>query len=398
MPYSNRQSFSAKACVLSGVFICLLFALMFAGCQQLGVTRPIPTSMSQVRATGLAYRFEPDVASPNTLEDNADENLASIRKDFETRRVDDALVRTVVSPDGQRVMVLYETGENEPGEYRVDLYSPEGTFLRNVTPPEFGGSFATTASWSPDSKYFVFAGRKALKPTPIPTPAGEEAPPTVLPTPAPQASVAPAFSALAVYETEQMYICDSDGFDLKPLTNRPGLIYFNFEWSPDGRALTALACKENEFDAREKERRMPQGRPRIVGLDGQERLLDDALTEAVPVWSPDGTKVATAFDSDVKVYDSAGSAPTQAVIPLQEAMLSASRQYDTKLPGKNGSSDNDAPLSFNPIVKLDWPEDKTLYVKTAFVRNYAEPVNDYQRWHAVHLSPQAALMGQTKKS
>jgi hypothetical protein len=35
-----------------------------------------------------------------------------------------------------------------------------------------------------------------------------------------------------------------------------------------------LACKESEWDAREHENKTPRGRPRIVTLDGAERLLD----------------------------------------------------------------------------------------------------------------------------
>ena len=49
-------------------------------------------------------------------------------------------------------------------------------------------------------------------------------------------------------------------------------------------------------------------------------------------------------------------------------------------------------VSFNPIVKLVWPEDKMLYFETGFVRNYldeTESVRSYMRWHRLILSAQA---------
>jgi hypothetical protein len=367
--------------------------------------KPVPRTMAEVPAVKLAYRFEPDVETPadTLIKDDPSQKSDAIQKDFDTRRKDDALIRVVPSPDGQRALVLYETGENRPGEYRVDLYDAAGNFLRNVTPPEFAGAFASAAEWSPDGSHVIFAGKKPVTPKPSPTP--EEPLPTGLPTPAPAASVQPIFAPLEVFNTEQIYICDRDGANLKPLTARDGLIYFGFNWSPDSRSIAALACKEEEWNSRFDQHKTPQGRPRIIDLDGKERLLDDGLTETVPDWSPDGTKVATAFDTDVKIYDVRAQSPTQAVIPLHDALIEASANYDrTKLSPKNKAvSDKQdtpapaigTPISFTPIVRLDWPDDKDLFVQTAFVRIYGnEPVNQLQRWHVLHLSPQASIMGE----
>ena len=90
-------------------------------------------------------------------------------------------------------------------------------------------------------------------------------------------SIAPLFPPVASFYTEQIYICNRDGYDLKPLTGREGLIYFYFVWAPDGHALAALACKEDEWNAREQQYKLPAGRPRLIELDGSERLLDDGL-------------------------------------------------------------------------------------------------------------------------
>jgi hypothetical protein len=143
-------------------------------------------------------------------------------------------------------------------------------------------------------------------------------------------------------------------------------------------------------------------------MDGRERLLDDELTEAGPVWSPDSAKIATGFETDVKIYDAVGDAPTQASISLREPLLAASAVYDEKkLESKNKANENASgkesgkrsapaqgssgtPVSFNPIVRLNWPDDRSLFVQTAYVRIYANsPVNTFQRWHKLSLSMQA---------
>jgi len=200
-------------------------------------------------------------------------------------------------------------------------------------------------------------------------------------------------------------ICSRDGYELKSLTSREGLIYFYLAWAPDNHALAALACKEDEWNAREKQFMLPAGRPRLISIDGDERLLDDQLTEAWPVWSPDSSKVATGFDTDVGIYDAATTRPSQARLALREALLSASHAYETRLASagqKNGNptpvaseqppAGDEPPPSFNPIVSLEWPVPEKLYIKTAYVRLRPETINTFQRWHLIVLSPQAAVL------
>jgi hypothetical protein len=365
-----------------------------------------PNSLRDVAAQRLAYSFTPDTDAPPGAQDKGETKLKPIQDDFDTRRKDDRLLRTVVSPDGQRALALYDTGETQEGEFRIDMYAADGKFLRNLTPPELSGAFVAAVSWSPDGKTIVFIGRKSL---------AQPTPPDMLPdvAPAPAPSIAPAFEPVPVFNTEQVYISDRDGFQLRPLTTRNGLIYFYLSWSPDSHALAALACREDEWETREREHKQPAGRPRLIDTDGRERLLDDGLTEAGPVWSPDSSKVATAFETDVKIYDAVASEPTQAAIPLRDLLLAASVAYDEKnLKSKNKQSEagggkgkegnapqtSDTPVSFNPIVRLDWPEDKTLFIQTAYVRIYAsEPVNTFQRWHKMNLSVQAATSNRVSR-
>jgi len=368
-----------------------------------------PLLLRDVPAQRLAYRLEPDAPLPDEIKsEDANDKIEAIQIDFDTRRQGDALIRTVRSPDGQRALVLYGTADEPSQTFRIDIYSAEGSFLRNLTPPDLSCVFPETVAWSPDGNSITFIGRKGATPTPTPTPPGgviPEPPETVEPVPA--GSVAPAFGFVPLFNTEQIYICNRDGYDLKPLTSREGLIYFYASWAPDSHAVVAMACRESEWDARERAFRLPAGRPRLISMDGKERLLDDEMTEALPVWSPDSSKVATAFDADVMIYDAAAiSKPTQARIRLRDALINASRAYEMKTagPAKDGSGKENPdggnpaaaaaiPASFNPIIRLEWTSPEKLYLQSAYVRLIPnDPITSFQRWHLLTLSPQAAIL------
>ena len=373
-----------------------------------------PLVMHDVPAQRLAFRFRADTGLPREIKtEEVSDKVEAIQKDFTSNRKDDALVRTVPSPDGRRVLALYGTADEPNEAFRIDLYSDDGKFLRNLTPPNLACAFPDTAAWSPDGNHITFIAHRSTHATPTPTPPVDaeniEPLPSSSGSPAPRAlpSVAPAFAPVTLFTTEQIYIANRDGYDLKPLTSREGLIYFYFSWAPDNHALVALACKENEWAAREKEFKQPSGRPRLLEVNGKERLLDDQLTEAFPVWSPDSAKVATAFDTEVGIYDAATNKPTQARIPLREALLAASAILEQKSAASPSSNNANPPVkenasaaaephippSFNPIVRLEWPTVENLYLKTAYVRLFPQDViNNFQRWHLVLLSPQAAIL------
>lgn len=385
----------------------VLLLTVVASCGSDSETQQVrPRKLRDVPAQRLAYRFEADVDAPRDANEDTGNKLAPIQDDFNTRRKDDALLRTVASPDGQRALALYGTADEPSETFRIDLYAADGKFLRNLTPPDLAASFAEAVVWSTDGNLVAFIGRKSLKPQPSPTPL-EEAPAGPDVSPEASATIAPVFAPVPLFNTEQIYVCNRDGFDLRPLTTREGLIYFYIAWAPDNHALVALACREAEWDAREHEFKLPAGRPRLVSLDGSERLLDDALAEAAPVWSPDASKVATAFDTDVGIYDAAMKAPTQARVKLRDLLIKASVAYDEKkaagakkLENANSKSEpgaipmNRLPLSFNPIVRLEWPSPDKLYIQTAYLRlSPYDSVNPFYRWHLLVLSPQAALLG-----
>jgi hypothetical protein len=378
--------------------VCLLLILFAAACRQSAKKESFrPNTLGAVPAARLAYTFAPDVDAPPDAQSKEETKIKAIQNDFDQRRKDDRLLRTVISPDGQRALALYDTGETQEGEFRIDMYASDGHFLRNLTPPELSGAFPAAVHWSPDGQSIAFIGRKSLT---------QQTPPEMIPegkaTPTP--TVAPNFAPVEVFDTEQIYLCDRDGFQLHPLTTRDGLIYFYLAWSPDGHALVALACREDEWDAREREHKLPAGRPRLIEMDGRERLLDDSSTEAGPVWSPDSAKVADGFETDVRIYDAISEKPTQANIPLHDLLINASVAYDENLQSKNKTNESKGskgketsaaqtsgtPVSFNPIVRLEWSDEKSLFIQTAYVRIYTgEPVNTFQRWHKINLSMQA---------
>lgn len=408
--------------------VLMLVVSAAGGCRYVGDGVSVePRTMRDVPAQRLAFRFEPDVNAeslpPSVKDEEAADPLPAIKADFETRRPDDALIRTVVSPDGQRALALYGTGQTESTDFRMDLYSSDGLFIRNVLPPDLIGAFPSEVAWAPDGQRMAFIAVRnpesnpaEVAPSPADPaampPAGEQEAPA-----APSPTIGPIIPSAPSFLTEQMYVGDRDGFNLRPLTTREGLIYFQFEWSPDGQWLAALAAKEDEWFARRDNGLAPAGRPRIVSIAGQERLLDDRLTDVKPSWSPDASKVVTAFDYTVAIYDAAGAQPTGAALPLSDPLRAASVEYDARIFRKNAAAsatpnDPKPPTSaeggqppsgeqvlnsLNPFVRVEWTDPRTIYLQTAFVRIYRgqPPITSYPRWHVLHLSPQATVLSRT---
>lgn len=384
------------------IILCCL-CLFVAGCRSVIDRQDVrPRVLRDVPARNLAYRLTPDVTPPSGDIEDFDK-FPAVANDFAGKRQDEALVRTVVSPDGRRVLALYGAADEPGSTFRIDLYNSDGQFLRNLIPPDLACVFPETVTWSPDGNFINFIARKRALANPSPTPLDVPVPDAgVSPLPSPSTSVAPMFAPVASFYTEQIYICNRDGYDLKPLTSRDGLIYFYYVWAPDSHAMVALACKEEEWNERERQGKLPAGRPRLITQDGTERLLDDALTDALPVWCPDASKIATAFDTDVAIYDAGGKTPTQGRLPLGDQLIAASVVYDQKTTTKKANANTNAnqnvssvpttPASFNPIVRLDWRRPEALYFQTAYVRVRPETINTFQRWHQLNLSAQAAIL------
>ena len=328
------------------VFIAL-FAFLAGGCQQSQLTTPTvsPASLRDVPAQRLGYRFENDVPPPPNAQEAApsQEKLSAIQIDFDQNRPGENLTKTVTSPDKQRVLAIYQRPEDEKGEFRLDLYDAGGKVIRKITPDALALLFPDVIAWSPDGSSVAFSGARRVSvvapnqeiiqeaPTPPsiePENQNADNAPPATPAPSPTAT-AQTSAPILMFRTEQIYLFNRDGGDLKPLTQREGLIYFHFVWSPDSVMLAALSCKEPEWTSRPAELRRA-GRPRLVEKNGRERLLDDNLTDVFPVFSPDSAKVATAYGTDVRIYDAQSNAPTSAAMPLQVPLLTSSQAFDAK--------------------------------------------------------------------
>lgn len=393
--------------------------------------------MRDVPAVRLNYKYEADVPPP-TSQDNkaaADERNAAIQSDFDANRTFDLLERTIASPDKKHVLAVYRNIADVISEYRLDLYSPDGKLQKMLTSDPMAVHFPDTIVWSPDSNSLAFVAmvRAGGGPVATPAPAGAGSAPngnsnapedeanSNTSTPARTTAPTPATpTGILTFRTEQIYICAADGTGVRPVTENEGLIYFYYAWSPDSSMLAALATTAREWKYLEViagnkgEVMVPLGRPRIIEKNGRERRLDDNLTSVHPVWSPDSAKVAAAFDTQIHIYDANGTNPTQAAIPLRNQLLISSQAYDREQQRELQGSNNDAntqgnpavtpeqPLStlpdekllvsYNPIVEIEWTADDLLYLKTAYVKrmkNEADNVTSFARWHRLALSAQA---------
>src|SRR6202171_5473181 len=169
---------------LSLGLLCSLFA---GGCRDVVEHKDVrPLVMHDVPAQRLAFRFQADTGLPKEIKtDEAADKIEAIQKDFNSNRINDALVRTVASPDGRRVLALYGTADEPTEAFRIDLYSDDGKKLRNLRPPGLAGAFPETVAWSPDGNNITFVAHRSTRATPSPTPLEDL---IALPSPSPSGS------------------------------------------------------------------------------------------------------------------------------------------------------------------------------------------------------------------
>ncbi|MEO7539362.1 MAG: hypothetical protein ABIV21_05005 [Pyrinomonadaceae bacterium] len=405
-------------------------------------------AFKDVPAVRLNYRYEADVPAPSgdPNAQPAEERNPGVQSDFDAGRPQELLDRTLSSPDKRHVLSIYHRITDVQAEFRLDLYSAEGKLLRKLTSDGMAVHFPDTIVWSPDSNSLAFvAMTRSSQPEPgvSPTPGLSGISPAATPlpqaantytaidnsnaesaseSPAPQPTPA-APTGIMTFRSEQIYMAAADGTSVRPITQNEGLIYFYYTWSPDSTMLAALASSSREWkygelmSAAKGEIMTPQGRLRIIEKNGRERRLDDNMTAVRPVWSSDSTKVATAFDTQIRVYDASGTNPTQAAVPLRNQLLISSQAYDLdqqrKLQAANENMDansanatphpTEQPLStlpdekllvsYNPIVEIAWPSEDLLYLKTAYVKrmqNQADSAMSFARWHRLVFTLQPA--------
>lgn len=407
-----------------------------AGCDS-GIfrnTNTAPPSVGTVPAVRLNFRYEPDVPPPaiegaqpavQTLND-------AVQADFDTNRAQEIVDQMITSPDKKRVAVVYHKVTDYSSEYRMDMYSVDGKLIRKMTSDAMAVHFPDTIVWAPDSSSIAFVAMlRVVAPdlglTQTSPPAAANSNSAADPAaPSPEANTEPspaqptvqtpaAPTGILTFRSEQIYVGDADGAGVKPITTNEGLIYFYYAWSPDSTMLLALAATTREWkylemtSAGKGEAMVPQGRLRIVEKNGRERRLDDNLTSVRPVWSPDSTKAAAAFETQVRIYDATGVNPTQAAIPLRNQLLISAQAYDREQQRASQAGNTDAGpapqptqelstlpdekllVSYNPIVELAWTTADLLYLQTAYLkrmRNEADNVRSFSRWHRLVFTPQ----------
>ena len=436
----------------------LVFAMVLSGlgCQQTVVENNptiAPQTLRDVAATRLNFRFESDVPAPTLVDENvqSEERNPAVQIDFDQNRPQEILDKSITSPDKQRVLAVYHKVEDSQGDFRLDMYAADGRLLKKITHDGMAVHYPETIVWSPDSSSVAFMAKTRVVSGVNPLPQNQSEsnanatsdvqtnsnaeinanaentnvalPQTMNETTAP--------TAVLTFRTEQIYISDTNGNDVKPLTQNEGLIYFYFVWSPNSAMLVALATNFQEwnflqYQADSKgEVFAPMGRPRLIEKNGRERRLDDNLTAARPVWSPDSAKVAAAFNTQVRIYDAIGDVPTQAAIPLRNQLLISSKTFDEQLqkqelggnantetntqsnaiPNTNANETVNQPIgtlpdestlvSFNPVINLEWTQDSMLYLQTGYIKqmkNEADSARSYLRWHRLIFSPQAVAL------
>lgn len=399
-----------------------------------------PPTVGSVPAVRLNFRYEADVPAPaaDAGKPAAETRSEAIQADFDNSRPQEILDKTIASPDKKRIVAVYHKVTDYSSEYRLDMYSADGKLLKKLTSDTMAVHFPDTIVWSPDSSSLAFVAMiRVVAPdlglTTLPTPApivppidnANTAPDGNTADPAASAPIAPTPAAptgILTFRTEQIYTCTADGTGVKAITENEGIIYFYYAWSPDSTMLVALAATAREWkylevmSASKGEALVPQGRPRIIEKNGRERRLDDNLTVVRPVWSSDSTKVAAAFDTQVRIYDAAGVNPTQAAIPLRNQLLISSQAYDRNQQriSQGGDANVDAntqaqatpdqPLStlpdekllvsYNPIVEIAWTAEDTLYLQTAYLKrmkNEADSVRSFARWHRLIFTAQPTI-------
>ena len=440
MRISNSRPFRNKA---FAAFVVL--SALSAACRGPVIADPAAASIANMPAVRLNYRYEADVPAPQLPLNAAEEKNAAVQADFDQSRPQEFLDRTITSPDKKYVLAVYRAAADRVAEYRLDVYSPDGKLVRKISSDSMAVHFPDSISWSPNSVKVAFAAMtRGVDPIPTPSPGASpssaktphpEASPTAAASPAeqpaeaeptpegqPAAGTTPeAPKGILTFGSEQIYICENDGTGVKPITQTEGLIYFYYAWAPDSSMLAALAITSREWEyfdgmaAMKGESWIPVGRLRTVETNGRERRLDDNLTAVRPVFSPDSTKVVTAFDTQIRVYDAVGTTPTQAAIPLRNQLLLSSQAFDReqqlKLQGQDTNANGNANavpaaapdlsattlpdpktlVSFNPIVQVEWPQPELIYFRTAFVKrmqNDADSVTSFARWHRLILSGQ----------
>ncbi|MFL6466379.1 MAG: hypothetical protein ACJ72Z_00325, partial [Pyrinomonadaceae bacterium] len=133
--------------------------LLATACGSNDVQQPVnsPTTLGQIPAVRLNYRYEADVPPPTeTVKAASEERNAAIQTDFDQNRAQEVLDKTFASANGKRIAALYHRLGDLPSEFRLDMYGDDGKLLHKMTADLMAVHFPDTIRWSPDSESLAF--------------------------------------------------------------------------------------------------------------------------------------------------------------------------------------------------------------------------------------------------
>ncbi len=150
------------------------------------------------------------------------------------------------SPDGLRIIFVYDRLEGTDGKLQIDTAQPDGSDKKNLLPH---AAFDESPRWSPDGKTIAFTSTRG--------------------------------------KNQDIWTMNAQGKDLKKLTsdtaadNSPS-------WSPDGKRIAFTSARSGNFEIWS------------MNADGsdQKKLTDHPRMDYWPVWSPDGKRIAFTSNRD----------------------------------------------------------------------------------------------------
>ena len=263
----------------------VLIALLMAAAAVLVGTQPrLPAPFGVARNGLIAYAADGDIFTVDPATDVTTAVVVGPETDLEPK----------FSLDGTR-LVFERRPEGRAGGGRLYVAHADGTALTLLTPE--APFVLDTYDFSPDGLEVIFTslvdGRSTISIAKVDgsgirtLDVGDLA--ASEPEYRPPDGKEIVFVGMAEGPASGLYIVGTDGTDLRPVVEPPNLVVGDPRWSPDGSriAYTSVAV-DYETGGR-------LARVNVVSADGRgDRILGphpQAVVEAFPIWSNDGTRV-----------------------------------------------------------------------------------------------------------
>jgi TolB protein len=188
------------------------------------------------------------------------------------------------SPDGKRIVYVYDKLEGTDGKLRINVCNADGTDDRTLVPHR---AFEESPRWSPDGQLVLWVSTRGKNPDLYTVDAEGKNEKRLTADPA--YDLHPAWSpdgkAIAFASgrsgRQKIHVMKADGGDVKKLTAGEFLDAWP-AWRPDGKAIAFASNRSGNYDIW------------LMNADGTGlvNLTDNPAQDTSPVWSPDGKKLA----------------------------------------------------------------------------------------------------------